>query len=63
MIIGIILRAIFFYFLWQLGRKLWATYLLAKKTSPSSGKHQNTSAKAKSADIFEADFRVLNEQD
>ncbi len=63
MIIGIILRAIFFYFLWQLGRKLWSSYIAGQKAKPSTSEHFKASSKGHSSDVFEADFRVINEQD
>ena len=63
MIIGIILRAIFFYFVWQLGRRLWATYVVAPKMKSSSNQQQQSTSSRHSTDVFEADFRVINEQD
>ena len=63
MIIGIILRAIFFYFVWQLGRRLWATYVAGKSPKHSSNIHGRSRNKAEKGDVFDADFRVLNDQD
>tara|TARA_R110000868_G_scaffold154736_2_gene380972 strand:- start:29806 stop:29988 length:183 start_codon:yes stop_codon:yes gene_type:complete len=60
MIVTLILRAIFIYFLWSLIRRLWSNYSQAKaKSNPSESK----SKPAAQGDVFEADFRVLNDND
>tara|TARA_R110000868_G_scaffold25366_4_gene98864 strand:+ start:2538 stop:2720 length:183 start_codon:yes stop_codon:yes gene_type:complete len=60
MIVTLILRAIFIYFLWSLIRRLWANYSRSK----ASAAHAQSRPKAQpQTDVFEADFRVLKDNE
>lgn len=63
MIITLLLRAIFIYFLWTLVRRLWATYTISKNSAPKQQQQTQSRSKAQTEDVFEADFRVLGEHD
>ncbi len=60
MIVTLILRAIFIYFVWSLIRRLWSNYAHAKVKSSQSTSRSKPTPKG---DVFEADFRVLKDND